>query len=211
MPLPRGEAKALPRGEALDLARHDDETARHADDTRQDKATRPQGNTAMITTTSDKSSGRTGGDNKTTADKTAERARQNARQFGITSRIVASSALAGVLVFGIGGWAAQAKLSGAVITHGQVVVSEQVKTIQHRDGGIIAAIRVDNGTAVKKGDVPIVLDDTQTRVELSISQGAAAAADRRPCQAGGRTRRCRGVGFEALDLSAAGGGRDEAD
>lgn len=92
-------------------------------------------------------------------------------QFGITARVVVSALFAGVLVFGIGGWAAQAKLSGAVITQGQVAVSQQVKLIQHRDGGIVSEIAVKNGDHVRKGDVLIRLDETQTRVELTIVRG----------------------------------------
>ncbi|WP_139354063.1 biotin/lipoyl-binding protein, partial [Sinorhizobium sp. A49] len=92
-------------------------------------------------------------------------------QFGITSRIAVSAVFAATLVFGVGGWAAQAKLSGAVITQGQVAVTQQVKLIQHRDGGIVSAIPVKNGTHVRKGDVLLQLDETQTRVELSIVRG----------------------------------------
>ncbi|TCM60286.1 biotin/lipoyl-binding protein, partial [Rhizobium sp. BK068] len=145
----------------------------------------------MITTTNDKSRDRNGGD------------KNKARQFGITSRILASSALAGALVFAIGGWAAQAKLSGAVITHGQVVVSEQVKTIQHRDGGIIAAIRVDNGTAVRKGDVLLVLDDTQTRVELSIVKAQLQQFTAAHARLVAERDEADAVGFDTLDLSPA--------
>lgn len=89
-------------------------------------------------------------------------------QFGISSRVLMSALLAGVLIIGVGGWAAQAKLAGAVIASGYVVVPEQVKTIQHRDGGIVSEIGVGNGDAVKQGDVLLRLDDTQTRVELTI-------------------------------------------
>lgn len=92
------------------------------------------------------------------------------QSFGIAPRVVVSALLAGTLVFGVGGWAAQAKLAGAVIAHGQLVVPDQVKTIQHRDGGIVAQIPVANGDAVKAGDVLLRLDETQTRVELTIIQ-----------------------------------------
>ncbi|MCB5204571.1 HlyD family type I secretion periplasmic adaptor subunit [Neorhizobium sp. T786] len=92
----------------------------------------------------------------------------NRNQFGISSRIIVSALLAGLLIVGIGGWAAHAKLSGAVIASGHMVVPEQVKTIQHRDGGIVSEIRVSNGDAVRKDDILLRLDDTQTRVELTI-------------------------------------------
>lgn len=92
-------------------------------------------------------------------------------QFGITSRVIVSALFAATLVFGVGGWAAQAKLSGAVITQGQVAVSQQVKLIQHRDGGIVSQIAVKNGDHVRKGDILVRLDETQIRVELSIVRG----------------------------------------
>ncbi|SEI17425.1 HlyD family secretion protein [Rhizobium tibeticum] len=92
----------------------------------------------------------------------------SANAFGVSARIILSATLAGLLVIGVGGWAAHAKLSGAVIASGSVVVPEQVKAIQHRDGGIVSEIAVANGDAVKKGSVLLRLDDTQTRVELAI-------------------------------------------
>ncbi len=106
--------------------------------------------------------------NRTISREAENSSAKDAGQFGITSRVVVSSLFAGILVFGVGGWAAQAKLSGAVITQGQVAVSQQVKLIQHRDGGIVSEIAVKNGDHVRKGDVLIRLDETQTRVELAI-------------------------------------------
>lgn len=89
-------------------------------------------------------------------------------KFGIKSRVIVSALFVATLVFGVGGWAAQAKLSGAVIAQGHVAVSQQVKLIQHRDGGIVSQIAVRNGDHVREGDILIRLDETQTRVELSI-------------------------------------------
>lgn len=96
---------------------------------------------------------------------------KDGNQFGITSRVVVSAVFAATLLFGVGGWAAHARLSGAVITQGQVAISQQVKLIQHRDGGIVSDIAVRNGDHVRKGDVLIRLDETQTRVELAIVRG----------------------------------------
>lgn len=73
-----------------------------------------------------------------------------------------------VLVVGFGGWAATAKLSGAVIGHGVVVVDGNVKKIQHRAGGIVGEILVRNGTRVAQGDLLIRMDDTSTRANLAI-------------------------------------------
>ena len=49
-----------------------------------------------------------------------------------------------VLLFGLGGWAAMVKLSGAVIGAGTVVVDGNVKRIQHREGGIVGKIITAN-------------------------------------------------------------------
>jgi HlyD family type I secretion membrane fusion protein len=88
--------------------------------------------------------------------------------FGITSRVVIGIALGFFLVFGVGGWAATANLSGAVISPGSVVVDENLKAVQHRDGGIIGHIAVREGDDVTLGQVLFRLDDAQTRAELSI-------------------------------------------
>lgn len=73
-----------------------------------------------------------------------------------------------ILVIGFGGWAATAKLSGAVIGHGVVVVDGNVKKIQHRAGGIVGEILVRNGDRVAVGDLLIRMDDTITRANLAI-------------------------------------------
>lgn len=73
-----------------------------------------------------------------------------------------------ILVIGFGGWAATAKLSGAVIGHGVVVVDGSVKKIQHRAGGIVGEILVRNGARVTVGDLLIRMDDTITRANLAI-------------------------------------------
>ncbi|MGN8154346.1 HlyD family type I secretion periplasmic adaptor subunit [Agrobacterium sp. 22094] len=73
-----------------------------------------------------------------------------------------------LLVGGMGGWAATAMLSGAVVGMGTVVVDGSVKRIQHREGGIVGEILVRNGSRVAAGDVLIKLDDTITRANLAI-------------------------------------------
>ncbi|ATN32511.1 rhizobiocin secretion protein rspE [Rhizobium sp. ACO-34A] len=73
-----------------------------------------------------------------------------------------------VLLFGMGGWAATARLSGAVIGQGTVVVDGNTKKIQHREGGIVGKILVRNGSRVNAGDLLIQLDGTITRANLAI-------------------------------------------
>lgn len=73
-----------------------------------------------------------------------------------------------VLMFGVGGWAAVAKLSGAVIGAGTVVVEGNVKRVQHKEGGIVGEILVRNGSHVEAGDVLLRLDDTLPSANLGI-------------------------------------------
>lgn len=89
-------------------------------------------------------------------------------RFAIGPRIAMATALVALMVIGGGTWAATASLSGAIIAQGSVVVERHAKKVQHRDGGIVAAINVRNGQRVAAGDTLIRLDDTQTSAELAI-------------------------------------------
>ena len=73
-----------------------------------------------------------------------------------------------LLVLGIGGWAATAKIAGAVIASGLIVVDSNIKKVQHPSGGIVGEIRVKNGDLVELGQVVVRLDETQTRAALGI-------------------------------------------
>jgi HlyD family secretion protein len=90
--------------------------------------------------------------------------------------------LCGVLVMTIVGWASWASIVGAVIAPGVLSVEGNVKTLQHLYGGVIAEIRVKDGSQVKAGDVLIRLDSTSTRASLDATRtqliGARARAAR---------------------------------
>ncbi len=73
-----------------------------------------------------------------------------------------------VLVFGVGGWASLAPISGAVVGSGTLVVDSSVKRVQHAHGGIVTKILVSNGDVVEAGQVVLKLDDTQLRAGLGI-------------------------------------------
>jgi HlyD family secretion protein len=73
-----------------------------------------------------------------------------------------------LLIGGAGGWAATTRISGAVIAQGVIDVASHVKTVRHVTGGVVAELRVDDGAAVKAGEILIRLDDTLTRANLAI-------------------------------------------
>jgi len=88
--------------------------------------------------------------------------------FPVGARVFAGVMLGTLLFAGAGGWAATTRLSGAVIASGVVAVDQNLKAIQHRDGGIVSEIAVKEGDFVHKGQILLRLDDAQTRAELSI-------------------------------------------
>ena len=90
------------------------------------------------------------------------------KSFRVGSRIFTGVTLGFLLVGGAGGWAATAQLTGAVIAQGSVAVDQNLKSIQHRDGGIVSDIAVREGNSVTAGQVLIRLEDAQTKAELSI-------------------------------------------
>lgn len=71
---------------------------------------------------------------------------------------------------GIGAWSALAPLSSAAIATGTVVSDSQRKTIQHLEGGIIAALHVTDGSHVQAGDVLVSLDATGAGAKLEELQ-----------------------------------------
>jgi HlyD family secretion protein len=88
--------------------------------------------------------------------------------FSIKGHVFIACFVMAVLVFGIGAWAATAKLMGAVIASGKVVVDKNIKKVQHADGGIISKINVKNGDRVNAGDILLTIDDTQLKSNLAI-------------------------------------------
>jgi len=88
--------------------------------------------------------------------------------FSVRSHVVFATFVMAMLGFGVGGWAATANLSGAVIAPGTFVVERNVKKVQHSYGGIVSEIAVKNGDRVKSGDILLRLDATQIRAEMGV-------------------------------------------
>lgn len=70
------------------------------------------------------------------------------------------------------GWAAFAPLDAAVVAPGVVVVSGQRQTVQHRDGGVISRIAVQDGQRVRQGEILIELSNPEVvaRKQALLSQ-----------------------------------------
>jgi HlyD family secretion protein len=73
--------------------------------------------------------------------------------------------IAGVLG---GGWFFFMPLAGAVVVPGNLVVQSNVKTIQHPTGGVVAEIKVQNGSRVLGGDLLVRLDATQAQASQQM-------------------------------------------
>jgi HlyD family secretion protein len=91
-------------------------------------------------------------------------------KFGIRKHIVAGLLIVLLLVVGVAGMAGATLLSGAVIAHGMLAVTSNVKQVQHLEGGIVSEINVREGDLVEAGDVVIRLDPVVARSSLAIIQ-----------------------------------------
>ncbi len=88
----------------------------------------------------------------------------------------------GVLLFffvGLGSWAMLAPLDSAVIAPGSIVVKGNRKEVQHRDGGFVAEIPVDEGDYVEEGALLVRLDDTEIRANIDRLQAQLISAQAR--------------------------------
>ncbi len=110
-----------------------------------------------------------------TKDGQGEPSRKVAFSRSIRLYVVVGVAVCGLLLFGVGGWAATAKLNSAVIAMGQLTVSSNVKQVQHPDGGIVGEIQVSNGDVVEPGDLLIRLDETLVKANRSLLDAQVVA------------------------------------
>ncbi|MXU66692.1 HlyD family type I secretion periplasmic adaptor subunit [Oceanomicrobium pacificus] len=73
-----------------------------------------------------------------------------------------------LLVLGLGLWGTQARLSGAVVASGRVVVELDGQVVEHDTGGRVAEILVDEGDRVEANDILMRLDGSALRSERAI-------------------------------------------
>ena len=84
------------------------------------------------------------------------------------SAIIAGCVIVLVVFVGFGGWATTVHIASAAIGQGTIGVSLRRQTVQHLEGGIIAELRVREGSYVKAGDLLIRLDDTKLRASYDL-------------------------------------------
>ena len=77
-----------------------------------------------------------------------------------------------VVVGVMGAWATFSQLNGAVIAQATIVVESYSKKVQHQAGGIVSRILVKDGDRVTEGQDLVVLDFTDAKAELGITDGA---------------------------------------
>ncbi|SEL06522.1 membrane fusion protein, adhesin transport system [Roseateles sp. YR242] len=90
---------------------------------------------------------------------------------GLRLTVFALVAALGAGVF----WASQAEIDEVTRTTGKVMASSRTQVIQAADGGVVQQIFVQEGNAVKRGDLLVQLDDTKSQAALADSSQKAAA------------------------------------
>lgn len=76
-----------------------------------------------------------------------------------------------LLVVGLGGWGAMARISGAVIASGTVEVEGNRQVVQHPVGGVVTEILARDGDVVAAGDVLLRLEGDTQRAEFRTVEG----------------------------------------
>ncbi|CUH47515.1 HlyD family type I secretion periplasmic adaptor subunit [Ruegeria atlantica] len=86
----------------------------------------------------------------------------------ITIPALVGFAALGILVGGLGVWAVNTRLAGAIISQGIIEVESNRQVIEHPDGGVVGEIYVRDGDAVTSGELLLRLDDTFLSSEKTI-------------------------------------------
>ena len=85
--------------------------------------------------------------------------------------------IGGLFFVGFLGWAAFTPLDAAAVGEGQVTVSGQRQSVQHRDGGVVGAIAVHEGQKVRAGDILIRLAAPEVEAEAHALSSQAIALE----------------------------------
>ncbi|WP_237212571.1 HlyD family type I secretion periplasmic adaptor subunit [Ruegeria lacuscaerulensis] len=88
--------------------------------------------------------------------------------WSITIPALVGFAALGILVGGLGIWAVQTRLAGAIVSQGSIEVQSNRQVVEHPDGGVVGEIFVRDGDDVAAGDLLVRLDDTFLSSEKTI-------------------------------------------
>lgn len=81
------------------------------------------------------------------------------------------TAVAGAFFVGFLGWAALTPLDAGAYASGVIAVSGNRQAVQHRDGGVVSAIHVQEGETVSKGEVLVELGAGELRANERATAG----------------------------------------
>lgn len=89
---------------------------------------------------------------------------------------IRSTVMAAIIALGIGvaafaGWAYLIPMSGGVVGSGEISVESNRREIQSKNGGTIKELRVKEGSTVEKGDVLVVFDRIEAKVNFDVVDG----------------------------------------
>ncbi len=83
-------------------------------------------------------------------------------------------AAAFILVGGVGAWATQVQIAGAVVGHGRIEADTEKQVIQHPHGGVVAEVLVSDGDRVGPGDVVLRFEGFALHSQLNTIEGELA-------------------------------------
>nr|WP_321483044.1 HlyD family type I secretion periplasmic adaptor subunit [uncultured Cohaesibacter sp.] len=86
----------------------------------------------------------------------------------VSRHLIVAFSIAFVIICGLFIFAGFAKISSAVVASGSIVVEGNIKRVQHKEGGIVKKIFVNEGDSVEAGASLICLDDTHAQANLAI-------------------------------------------
>lgn len=94
--------------------------------------------------------------------------KRSERTFSSRVPYVVGLGAVAALIFGLGSWAVNAQIDGAVIAPGRLVLNENRQAVQHLEGGIVEEVLVKEGDSVEQNELLVRLDPTDTVSLLAI-------------------------------------------
>lgn len=94
---------------------------------------------------------------------------RDANLTSLRNHAILGALVIATLFFGLGGWAAVARVEGAVIANGIVVVQGGSRAVQHPEGGVVRQILVQDNDTVTAGQLLVTLDDVFAGAELEVT------------------------------------------